>query len=193
MRRHAARLRSATERAVAARQAADQARDRATTASAADGARYDPVTVANRIKDLAAQQRRLRRRIDGSTRTVAVMPDGSRHTETTPAAQGTHRDELVAQLTQVTDALTYWQQVRAEQIRTGTAGDYGPHSINVGDLVMLRGQWYRVLRTNAKTIRVDIEPGMNSTAGYHLIQSHRPAGTTGPAAEPPQPPAPDTP
>ncbi len=185
MRRHAARLRAATERAVTAQAAADQARARVDTAAAAHAARHNPVTIANRISALTAQQRRIQRHLDGSTRTVAVLPDGSRHTETTPAATGTARAELTDQLTQVTDQLTYWQQVRAEQIRTGTTGDYGPHSINAGDLVKLRGQWYRVRRTNTKTFRVHIDPGMNSTAGYHQIQDHRPApATTEPADQP---------
>jgi len=184
MRRHAARLRAATERAVTTQTAADQARAAADSAAADDGARHDPETVANRISDLTARQRQIQRRIDGSIRTVAVLSDGSHHSPTTAAATGTAPD-LADLLRQVTDQLTYWQQVRADQIRTGTAGDYGPHSINVGDLVKLRGQWYRVRRTNTKTFRVHIEPGMNSTAGYHQIQDHRPTpATTEPADQP---------
>lgn len=178
MRRHAARLRAATERAVTTQTDADQARAAADTAAADHGARHNPETVANRISTLTARQRQIRRRIDGATRTVAVLSDGSHQGPTTPAATGTARADLADQLSQVTDQLTYWQQVRADQIRTGTTGDYGPHSINVGDLVKLRGQWYRVRRTNTKTFRVHIEPGMNSTAGYHQIQDHRPAPAT---------------
>lgn len=181
MRRHAARLRAATERAVIAQADADRARARARTAAAAQGARHDPETVANRIAALTARQRRIQRGLDGSTRTLAVLPDGTRHTEITTAATGTARGDLTDQLAQVTDQLTYWQQIRADQIRTGTTGDYGPHSVNVGDLIMIRGEWYRVRRTNTKTFRVDIEAGMNSTAGYHQIQDHRPAPVVGPA------------
>lgn len=185
MRRHVARLHSATERAVTAQADADQARARAVAAAAAHGARHNPETVANRIKDLTARQHQIRRRLEGSTRTVAVLPDGSRHTETSPAATGAAREDLTSQLAQVTDQLTYWQQVRADQIRAGTTGDYGPHSVNVDDLVQLRGQWYRVRRTNRKTFRVHIEPGMNSTAAYHQIQDHRPApANTEPADQP---------
>ena len=183
MRRHAERIRAATERAVATQAAADQARARAVTAAAGHGARHNPVTVANRTANLTARQRQLRRRLDGSTRTVAVLPDGNRHTETTPPATGTARDDLTDQLAQVTEQLTYWQQIRADQIRTGTTGDYGPHSVHVDDLVKLSGRWYRVRRTNAKTFRVHIEPGMNSTAAYHQIQDHRPTGTV-PADQP---------
>ena len=175
MLRHAAQVRAATERAVATQAAADQARARAVTAAAGHGARHNPVTIANRIANLTARQRQLQRRLDGSTRTVAVLPDGGRHTETTPPATGPARGDLTDQLAQVTDQLTYWQQVRSDQIRAGTTGDYGPHSVNVDDLVKLRGQWYRVRRTNAKTFRVHIEPGMNSTAAYHQIQDHRPS------------------
>lgn len=163
MRRHAARLREATQAAVTAQERADQARHRADTAAAATGARHDPITVANRIRDLTARQRQLQHRIDGHTRTIAVLPDGTRHTETTPPARGDGRGGLDDELARLTDQLTYWQQIRADQIAAGAATDHGPDTINPGDLVRIRGQWYRVLRINRATVRIEGEPGMNNT------------------------------
>jgi hypothetical protein len=153
-----ARHRRAVDRAwnawskeVAAGRAADEAKRRAREAAAATGARNTPVTVANRIEKLAADARALER------------------------LHGTDSDH--PQLQQLRDQLTYWQNVRTEQIAAGIATDYGLDTVRSGDLIKIDSDWLIVQRANRKTVRVQpnrLYP-LGGTIPWYKVRDHRPA------------------
>lgn len=174
MRRHAQRIHAAMNASVHAATLAEETGRRAQVASIGTSAAYNPVTVANRIRTLTAEQNKITRSIDGHTRTIAAMTDGTRRVETARPASGVYREQLTERLTVVTDQLTYWQGVRDQQITDGTATDYSPATINKGDTVQIRGHWYEVVRVNKKTVTVPSSLGpWTDTAPYHQIQDHR--------------------
>ncbi len=176
MRRHAQRVHAAMDATAAAATLAEETQRRAAVAAIGTSAKYHPVTVANRIGTLTAEKNRITRSLDGHTRTIAVMNDGTRHVETTPAASGTHRDQLTEHLAVVTDQLSYWHTVRTQQITAGETTDHGPGTISKGDAVKIRGQWYEVARVNKKTVTVPSSLGnWTDTAPYHHIQDHKAA------------------
>ena len=70
--------------------------------------------------------------------------------------------------------LAYWEQVRAEQVKAGVATDYGPGTVAAGDLVKIGGDWFKVVRANAKTVRVEVRFGI-PTVPWYKVEDHRPA------------------
>jgi hypothetical protein len=164
--------------AVTAATHAEETERQARVAAIGTDARYHPVTVANRISTLTADRNRITRLLDGHTRTIAVMGDGTRHTETTQPATGPFRDRLTARLAEVTDQLTYWEGIRDQQVSTGVAAGHSQATINPGDQVKIRGRWYPVIRANRKTVTVPSTLGSwTDTAPYHEITDHHPANT----------------
>ena len=77
MRRHAQRIDTAMDTAVAAAEQAKETERRAAAAAVGTAARYHPVTVANRIQKLTADRNRITRLLDGHVRTLAAP--GRRH------------------------------------------------------------------------------------------------------------------
>lgn len=167
--------------AVEAQRDAEHADHRADAATRTTAQRYNPVTVANRIQKLDAEQRADQRALDGHTRTVAVLGDGQRIVETTTAATGERRERITARMAQRADDLTYWRGIRAQQIADGQTGDYSPTTITVGDHIKLRFHgWVPVLRVNKVTVSVQTPAPfggsmIRGTIPYHEIQGHRPA------------------
>jgi len=149
-RRAADRAWNAWSKEVAADKTAHEARRRAREAEAATGARNNPVTVANRIENLAADVRALER------------------------LHGADSDH--PQLQQLRDQLTYWQNVRAEQVAAGIATNYGPDTVRAGDLIKIGSAWFIVQRVNRKTVRV--QPNQFSPLGrtipWYKVRAHRP-------------------
>lgn len=156
MRRHYDQVDRAQHTAVDLGRAADAAAAAADTAAHTTGARYNPVTVANRIDKLKAEVRT-------TTRAQAR------------ATSEDYRTALTTRLTELTDQLEYWQNVRAEQITDGTTIEYGPDTVRPGDRVKVRGTWYEVIRTNRKTVTVPSGYSWTNTTPYRQIQEHRPA------------------
>jgi len=180
MRRHATRIHQAMDTAVAAAEQAADTQRRAQVAANGTDARYHPVTVANRIQRLTADRDRATRLLNGHTRTIGVLPNGTRITDTTTPATGTHRDRLTTRLAELTDQLTYWETIRDQQITTGATPGHSQATINPGDTVRIRGRWYQVIRVNKKTVTVPSTLGpWTDTAPYHEITDHQPAATTG--------------
>ncbi|NQX29819.1 DUF3560 domain-containing protein [Microbacteriaceae bacterium VKM Ac-2854] len=88
--------------ALAADADASAAHAAAETASHAHGAHISPTTVGNRINRLEAELRGIQRRLNGYTETtsgIVVSP-----------AQGDRRKQLLADLAEHSDQLTYWNQ-----------------------------------------------------------------------------------
>jgi hypothetical protein len=184
MRRHAQRVHDAMNTAVTTTHQAEETQRRALVAAAGTDNRYHPVTVANRIQRLTAERNRITRALDGHTRSLAVLSDGTRHTDTaTPATAGPYRDRLAARLAEVTDQLTYWEGIRTQQITTGQTTGHSQVTIGPGDLVQVRGRWYPVIRANKKTVTLPSTLGpWTDTTPYHEITDHR-AGRTSAAPE----------
>lgn len=164
------RAHSSARRAIGAHHDAEEAARRAEAATHTTGARYNPVTVANRIEKLAADIRRVERRI------IADVYD--RETGYRPATDEQKAKRATAyapQLDELRDQLAYWEQVRTDQIATGRATGYGPDSIAKGDAVKVRGRWCRVARVNAKTVSVETGYSWTDRVAYAEIQDHRAA------------------
>lgn len=166
--RHRERIASLSDRAVTARVELCEAQHRYAQAAAGTGARYAPVTVANRVERLAAAIRDAERRLAGYSHTFA-----GGHVETYPPAEGEHRARLIAQLDRAQNQHGYWQTVRAEQIATGTATGYSQETVHRGDSVRIRGRWVEVVRANRKTVSVTTGHSWTDTVPYAEIQCHR--------------------
>ncbi len=117
--------------------------------------RYHPETVANRIRELEAELRRLaRRRQQHHDReallTRGVSPEHIAECALTPQ-QWARLDE---QQTHLTEQLTHWSAVRQAQIRDGLTPNYTRADLAPGDLICYRGQWLPVVRCNPKSVSV---------------------------------------
>lgn len=156
--------------AVAADREATQAHARVDSAAATLGARYSVRSVANRIEKLRAEERGMQRKLDGYT-TEQATP----YARQIPAATGDHRQQLETSLADARDSITYWERVRAEQIASGEAKDYGPDTITPGDTVKIAGHWRTVVRVNAKTVTVQTDHSWTNRAPYPTLQDHHPA------------------
>ncbi|WP_157187230.1 DUF3560 domain-containing protein, partial [Nocardia vinacea] len=113
-------------RSVQAGRDADHAHDRADAATRTTDHRYAPRTVANRIDTLEAEQRGDQRTLDGHTRVISRTADGEvQYAETHSPATGEYRQRVLDRMTQRGDEITYWHQVRDQQIADGLtpAGD----------------------------------------------------------------------
>lgn len=164
---------SSLGKAVGAEDQAKETHRRAEVAAAAQDLRYSVHQVAERLDRLRAEQRADMRARDGHTRTV----DKSRGlTETTQAATGQARIDLIARIAAREDQITYWEAVRASQIQAGQATNYGPDTIRVGDLVKYRRFWFPVLRVNKVSVTVPslVGEGFNQTVPYHRLDEHKP-------------------
>lgn len=153
------RIHSHTAASVDLERKARHAEARAETAEAAARHRNNSVTVANRIERLGAELRKLER-------TLARC----RHTEQVESPDTTRLEELA---THTRAQLEYWQGVRTEQLRTGEATDYGPASVEAGDVVKLSGRWRRVVRANKKTVSVETGYSWTDREPWHKVQDHR--------------------
>lgn len=155
-------------RSVAASADADRAAERAETASHTTGARYNPVTVANRIEKIGADIRRTEREIaaDRYDSEAGYVPASDE-------LKAARAKRAAPRLAELRDQLTYWEGVRAGQIADGTATGYTREQIKKGDLVKIRGQWREVVRANPKTVSVTTGYSWTDTAPYAEIQDHK--------------------
>lgn len=115
-----------------------------------------------------------------------MAPSAPKHSG---AATGNYRQKLEERVAELTDQLSYWQQIRAEQIAAGQATNHGPDTIAKGDAVKIRNRWYgrvfpspgpyEVVRVNKKTVTVPSGMGSwTNTSLYREVQDHRPASAT---------------
>ena len=162
MRAHYRRVETAQRTAVELDRAATTAAAAAGSAAATTGARYSPVTVANRIDRLGAELRAAQRSHDHAAR----------------AGHSDSLDRLAGVIADLTDQLGYWQDVRNEQIDAGTATNYGPDTVRPGDLVRIRGTWRKVVHANKKTVSVETGYSWTDTTPYHEIQAQRRPGSS---------------
>ena len=146
---------------------ATHAQARADTATHTTVARYQPVTVANRIQTLGADIRKLERRI-----TAPRYDDALGYVDATETEKQSRADHLEPHLAEKRDQLSYWEGVRAAQIESGQATGYDRSNVKKGDRVRIRGQWREVVRANAKTVSLTTGYSWTDTAPYAEIQKH---------------------
>lgn len=159
---------SSARRGIQAHHDAEEAARRAAAASATTDARYNPVTVANRIKKLEADIRRLERE------TVADVYDTTTgYRPATDEEKARRAAHYAPKLDELRDHAAYWTQVRADQIAAGTATGHSRETIKKGDHVKIRGHWREVVRANPKTVSVTTGYSWTDTADYAEIQDHR--------------------
>ena len=164
-RRTLERARAMTLRTMDTKKAATEMDEAARVAASATTHRHNPVTVGNRIKTLQAELRGLESQLTTATTTEKEKPWA-------PARAA----ELKAQILTHEDKLTYWSSIRAEQIATGQIVDYSKDTISKGDLVHYLGDWYPVVRANAKSVSIRQHPerSWTHTVEYHKLTGHKP-------------------
>ena len=138
-------------------------RDRAAAESATRTKQHreSPVTVANRIERLAADLRR-------DERVWVRLTDTER-------AEGTYGPQVAERIAYTRAELEYWESIRAAQIDSGVATNYGPGTVTAGDLVKIGGRWCKVARANAKTVSVQTSYSWTDRAPWHKVQDHKSA------------------
>jgi hypothetical protein len=161
---------SSLGKAVNAGEEAERVEARADAAAKANARRHNPVTVKNRIDKLQAEQRADQRAIDGYRRVVARSATHEWADES-PPARGHYRDRVLARMAQRADQIVYWLDVYAQQQADGIATSYSRDTIGKGDSIKYRGHWYEVVRVNAKSVSVHLQPewSWTHTVGYHEI------------------------
>lgn len=155
---------------------AARAHERAQTAARTTERRYSPLTVANRIDRLEAEQRGDQRLLDGHTRVVARVDGKVLHSETTTAATAEYRERVIDRMTQRSKDIAYWQRIRQQQIADGLTTGFGPDDFTVGDFVRLGGTiWRQVSRVNKKSLSVVnlSMPGIELHTLAAKLTSHR--------------------
>ncbi len=151
-RRAIARAETAMGASVAADQQARDVAARATTAAQTLATRHGPLAVASKIERIKDDLRALERKINGSSHNF-----GGGYIETRPPATGGHLARLETLYAEAADQLTYWQNIRAEQLATGQATDYSPETVTKGGHVRVGHSWYEVARVNKKTVSLIVD------------------------------------
>ncbi|MEB0203162.1 DUF3560 domain-containing protein [Cryobacterium sp. 10I1] len=156
---------NAMRKSIVASEDATTAQARADAATHTTTARYNPVTVANRIQTLGAELRKLERRI------IAQCYDDTRgYIDATAEQMQARAARLAPHIEEKRDQIVYWEAVRAAQVESGTATGYDRSTVKKGDRVKIRGQWREVVRANAKTVSVTTGYTWTDTAPYAEIQ-----------------------
>ncbi len=159
---------NAMRKSVEASAAATHAQARADAATHTTDARYQPVTVANRIQTLGADLRKLERRI-----IAPRYDDAYGYVDASDAEKQARAVRLGPHIAEKRDQIAYWEAVRAAQIESGTATGYDRTTVKKGDRVRIRGQWREVVRANLKSVSVTTGYTWTDTAPYAEIQQHQ--------------------
>lgn len=139
----------ALHNSVEADRAAERARARADIARRAAEGKVSAQGVVARLEQLRKRHRQIRRRIDGSSHTFA-----GGYVETTSPATGENAKRLQMELEQVENEITYWQGLRDAQVASGEVSNFMRESVQRGDWVLYRRDWYEVIRVNPKSVSV---------------------------------------
>lgn len=163
-RRYRAKIAATMDKAVEAYRDQAEVERQAKAAARTTAARYNPVTVANRIAKIEAEIRGYERGLTGYR---------NNRGDEFAAATGANAEWRVARIAEAQDALAYWKGVRAAQIEAGAATDFGPTTIAKGDEVNISGRWYTVVRVNAKTVSLATGYSWTDKAEYAAIKARR--------------------
>ncbi|WP_189060176.1 DUF3560 domain-containing protein [Longimycelium tulufanense] len=163
--------------------AAELAR-RAETAAHHRGARNNPVTVANRIETLEANQRRFQRELEGEPGWITTTDEHGQpqHRWGIRRPSAERAGHLRRELATLGEQIAYWKDVYAQLQAEGTASPLGPGQVSKGHWVACRGMWMRVVRVNTKSVSVPNpiypppQPGEKETTvtiPWHKLSGHR--------------------
>jgi hypothetical protein len=133
-----------------------------------------PITTANRIERLEAEQRQAQKYLDGYTRR-SLMGDGKTvaYEDTYPSATGAYREELLAKVAHLEEQLTHWRAVLDQARAAGRIDTVDWATVAKGDLVKFRGRWLTVARVNAKTVSVETGYSWTDKLPKHEVTGHR--------------------
>ena len=118
---------------------ADYFAERAATAEKVQERRENIGTTLRRVEKLEAEQRLIRRRLDG---TGLAEP-----------ATGRYAERLTIRLADIAEQLGYWRGVVAKQQDSGVKV-WSKADFAKGDFAQFLGSWYEVLRVNGKTVTI---------------------------------------
>lgn len=155
---------------------ASAATEAARVAAGHMGARENPETIANRIRDIAAELRGIdRRRATHAERrrllAAGVPADHIGAAELTEAGIDAWTADLDERQRHLTGQLEYWTGVRDRQVREGVATNFGPADVAAGDLVLHRNRWYPVVRVNPKSVTLpSLLADWTDTARYEHLR-----------------------
>lgn len=164
--------------AIEAGREAEGAAQRAETARQHMDRREHPVTVANRILKLEADERRILRDLAG--RLAVTYPDKIEDAEGHVTSWGRPAGKLVkptadylaqlqADLAHARAHLQHWRAVRDEQLAEGHAPGWGPDTVKVGDVAYVWHAWREVRRVNPATVSVDSGYSWVDRIPYHKL------------------------
>ncbi|MFI5627529.1 DUF3560 domain-containing protein [Nocardioides sp. NPDC051685] len=149
--------------ATAAREAAERA------AEAAKGA-INPVTVRNRIKKNEADIRKWRRELEGTKPTWYTNADGDSVFGNRPAT-GQRKTDLERYIERAQDQVDFDRsQLDAAGVKT-----YSRDTVAPGDFIKYGGDWYPVLKSNAKSASIPWFTGSTWTADWEKVTDHKSA------------------
>ena len=158
------RARTWTLRTMETERAAKEMTDSAKVAATATLHRHNPVTVGNRIKTVQAELRFMKSQLLATT---IIYKD-----KVWAAGRAAELSERIAAHE---DKLAYWEGIRAGQIDAGQVVDYSKGNISKGDLIHYLGDWYPVVRVNAKSVSIRQRPDRTwtQTVEYHKLTGHK--------------------
>lgn len=160
-RRDLDRIHTSTRRSIEADRTATQERRLAEGAQAQLERGESPVTRLRRLERNEAELRRLDRILHGTGKAV--------YGHAAPIPPGPHRDRIEARRVELA------QDIEHDRAKGDPA--FGPHNVQPGDIVTVRGHRLQVTQTGTKTFGYVGTPGMHNRAPYlEITAQHRPAG-----------------
>lgn len=150
-RRDLERAESLRRRGMAEAERAEHHEQRAEAAERFQARRESIPTTLRRIEKLEAEERDLKRRLDGR---LDYQDDGQGgHKLALVKPQGEYLGRLQVMAADVADQLAYWREHvakrEAEGVKVWTRADF-----TKGDYVRFLGTWYEVVRVNAKSVTI---------------------------------------
>ena len=138
------RIHNLMGKSIAEGKAAEHYEHRAANAETYQASRESVPVTLRRIEKLAAEERQLQRRLDGSGLAM--------HGEDKPASGG-YAERLAVRLADIAEQLAYWRGVVASQEAAGVKV-WSKADFTKGDYVHFIGSWYEVLRVNPKSLTI---------------------------------------
>jgi hypothetical protein len=133
-----------------------------------------PVTVANRIDTNEAEVRRIRRTLDGYTRTFKNGRGEVHYTEVHKATgPGEYRDTLESRIEYLQARIDGDRADLAERAANGGLRIFDRTTVRKGGQVKIRGTWRVVKRVNPKTVSVETGYSWTDTVPYQEITDYR--------------------
>lgn len=149
---------------------ANTAREAAERAERAARGTESPVTTRNRIKKNEARIRKLKRELEGTDLKWGVDADGNDKLGHYPA-KGERASRLRGWIAEAEDQIAFDKsRLEASGVKT-----YGKDTVAVGDMIKYGGDWYPVVKSNAKSASIPWFTGNTWTADWGKVTDHKSA------------------